>query len=124
MITEELVRELFHAEKALQSFIPEDSQEVMAQLVSISEIHCYQKSERLYEIGDVQSKVYLLVDGILRGYVLDDMQTDITDCFMTDRWMAANSADFFIEGSRKPSFCGYGSIDGIKCAGNSSRPAV
>ena len=75
-------------------------------LANISKITFYQKGEKLYEIGEVQSKVYLLLDGILRCYLIDDTRSDITDCFMSDRFMAANSADFFIESNRVPSFVG------------------
>ena len=50
--------------------------------------------------------MYLLLDGILRCYLIDDTRSDITDCFMADRFMAANSADFFIESNRVPSFVG------------------
>jgi len=93
-------------EELLQTFAAADHPELVTALANISEITTYRKGEQLYEIGDVQSKVYLLLEGILRCYLIDDTRSDITDCFMADRFMAANSADFFIEGSRVPSFVG------------------
>ena len=80
--------------------------DLVTALEHISKVTFYQKGEKLYEIGEVQSKVYLLLHGILRCYLIDDTRSDITDCFMADRFMAANSADFFIEGNRVSSFVG------------------
>lgn len=93
-------------EELLYSFIPTDNEKLIETLSSISEIHTYKRKEHLYKIGDTQEKVYLLLDGILRCYVIDNTRTDLTDCFMTDRWMAANSVDFLIEGQPIPSFVG------------------
>lgn len=93
-------------EELLQIFGAAGHPDLAAALENISKITFYQKGEKLYEIGEVQSKVYLLLDGILRCYLIDDTRSDITDCFMSDRFMAANSADFFIESNRVPSFVG------------------
>lgn len=93
-------------EELLYSFIPTDNRELIEALGNISEVHTYKRKEHIYKIGDVQSKVYLLLDGILRCYVIDNTRTDLTDSFMTGRWMAINSVDFFIEGNKIPSFVG------------------
>lgn len=91
-------------EELFQVFAAADYPDLAAALENISKITFYQKGEQLYGIGDIQSKVYLLLDGILWCYFIDEMRSDITDCFMSDRFMAANTADFFIDGSRIPSF--------------------
>ena len=91
-------------EELFQVFAAADYLDLAAALENISKIAFYQKGEKLYGIGDIQSKVYLLLDGILWCYFIDEVRSDITDCFMSDRFMAANTADFFIDGSRIPSF--------------------
>ena len=109
-------------EELLRSFVQTEDSEIITQLGSISEIHCYQKGERLYEIGDVQSKVYLLMDGILRCYMMDNTRAEITDCFMSGQWIAANSADFFLKGNETPSFVGTEALTEAKVLEISAKP--
>jgi len=40
------------------------------------------KGELLLELGEVESQISLLMDGILRGFQLDSNGRDITDCFV------------------------------------------
>lgn len=91
-------------EELLQIFGAAGHPDLAAALENISKITFYQKGEKLYGIGDIQSKVYLLLDGIIWCYFIDEVRSDITDCFMSDRFMAVNTADFFVEGNRVPSF--------------------
>ena len=52
----------------------------------------------VYDIGDIQKKVYVLIEGMLRCYFIDESQTEMTDSFMTEKGMVANSvANFLLE---------------------------
>lgn len=101
-------------EELFQVFAAADYPDLVAALENISKITFYQKGEQLYGIGDIQSKVYLLLDGILWCYFIDEMRSDITDCFMSDRFMAANTADFFMDGNKIPSFVAMEALTDMK----------
>ena len=88
----------------IEALVPLKDPALIAMLAHFAEIHHYKKGEHIYDVGDMQKKIYILWSGILRCYFIDELQTDITDCFMSDRFMAANTADFFVEGNRVPSF--------------------
>ena len=88
----------------IEALVPLKDPALIAMLAHFAEIHHYKKGEHIYDVGDMQKKIYILWSGILRCYFIDELQTDITDCFMSDRFMAVNTADFFVEGNRVPSF--------------------
>ena len=90
----------------IKDFMPFAQPQLIDTISGIAEIQHYQRGEHLYEIGDMQEKIYILLDGILRCYFIDEIQTEITDCFITDRWMAANSSDILSGGGSTPSVIG------------------
>ena len=47
-----------------------------------------------------------MLEGVLRCYFIDEIQTEITDCFLTERWMVANSSEIFVGGGNTPSVIG------------------
>lgn len=57
------------------------------------------------DIGDIQKKVYVLIEGMLRCYFIDESQTEMTDSFMTEKGMVANSVEIFV-GKETPSVVG------------------
>lgn len=61
-------------EELLQIFGAAGHPDLAAALENISKITFYQKGEKLYGIGDIQSKVYLLLDGIIWCYFIDEVQ--------------------------------------------------
>ena len=72
---------------------------------SLSEIVHYKKGDCIYDIGDIQKKVYVLIEGMLRCYFIDESQTEMTDSFMTEKGMVANSVEIFV-GKETPSVVG------------------
>ena len=61
---------------------PKDPAFNLATLAHFAEIHHYKKGEHIYDVGDMQQKIYILWSGILRRHFIDELQTDITDCFI------------------------------------------
>ena len=90
----------------IKEFMPFAQPQLVEKMSEISEIQHYRRGDHLYEIGDTQKKIYILLAGILRGYFIDEIQTEITDCFMTERWMIANSSEIFSGGGSTPSVIG------------------
>ena len=62
------------------------------------------------------------MDGILRCYMMDNTRAEITDCFMSGQWIAANSADFFLKGNETPSFVGAEALTEAKVLEISAKP--
>lgn len=56
--------------------------ELIRQLVSKTKRKSMKKGEMLAQEGEVQSWVYFLSSGVLRGFFLDAKGRDITDCFV------------------------------------------
>lgn len=75
-------------------------------LAHFAEIHHYKKGEHIYDVGDMQKKIYILWSGILRCYFIDELQTDITDCFMTEKGLIANTPEVFQGKGETPSVVG------------------
>ena len=55
--------------------------ELIRQLVSKTRQKLVKKGEMVAQEGEVQSWVYFLCSGVLRGFFLDAKGRDITDCF-------------------------------------------
>lgn len=56
--------------------------ELIRQLVSKTKQRIVKKGEMIAQEGEVQSWVYFLCSGVLRGFFLDAKGRDITDCFV------------------------------------------
>ena len=82
----------------IKEFMPFDQPELIELISGVSAIKHYRRGEHLYDIGDVQKCIYILLEGVLRCYFIDEIQTEITDCFLTERWMVANSSEIFVGG--------------------------
>ena len=54
---------------------------LIQELVNVTEIRHLKKGEFVVRIGEVQNDVYFLETGIARGYLLDVNGKDVTDCF-------------------------------------------
>ena len=91
--------------EVISAMLPLNSPELVKCLGSMAEIREYKRGEHIYDIGDVQKKIYFLMNGILRCYFIDELQTEITDSFMTECGMVANSPDIFL-GEEIPSVIG------------------
>jgi CRP-like cAMP-binding protein len=69
----------------LREFIHIDNPVVIDELEKISTVSKVPKGQLLLAIGEVQSKIYLLVSGVVRCYFLDESGAEITDCFINQR---------------------------------------
>ena len=100
----------------IEALIPLKDPALISMLAYFAEIHHYKKNERIYDVGDMQTKIYLLWSGILRCYFIDELQTDITDCFMTERGLIANSPEVFYGRGETPSVVGVEALtDAMIC---------
>lgn len=88
-------RDVMTTVEAINACIPLNNPELTGQLGSLSEIVHYKKGDCIYDIGDIQKKVYVLIEGMLRCYFIDESQTEMTDSFMTEKGMVANSVEIF-----------------------------
>lgn len=50
-------------------------------LVNDSKLYFAKKGEKIQNIGDVNTQIYFLKEGLFRGYFLDINGREITDCF-------------------------------------------
>ncbi len=98
-------RDVMTTVEAINACIPLNNPELTGQLGSLSEIVHYKKGDCIYDIGDIQKKVYVLIEGMLRCYFIDESQTEMTDSFMTEKGMVANSVEIFV-GKETPSVVG------------------
>ena len=98
-------RDIMTTVEANNACIPLNNPELTGQLGSLSEIVHYKKGDCIYDIGDIQKKVYVLIEGMLRCYFIDESQTEMTDSFMTEKGMVANSVEIFV-GKETPSVVG------------------
>lgn len=98
-------RDVMTTVEAINACIPLNNPELTGQLGSLSEIVHYKKGDCIYDIGDIQKKVYVLIEGMLRCYFIDESQTEMTDSFMTEKGMVANSVEIFV-GKETPSVIG------------------
>lgn len=98
-------RDVMTTVEAINACIPLNNPELTGQLGSLSEIVHYKKGDYIYDIGDIQKKVYVLLEGMLRCYFIDESQTEMTDSFMTEKGMIANSVEIFV-GKETPSVVG------------------
>lgn len=90
----------------IEALIPLKDPALIAMLAHFAEIHHYKKGEHIYDVGDMQKKIYILWSGILRCYFIDELQTDITDCFMTEKGLIANTPEVFQGKGETPSVVG------------------
>ena len=82
-------RDVMTTVEAINACIPLNNPELTGQLGSLSEIVHYKKGDCIYDIGDIQKKVYVLIEGML----------------MTEKGMVANSVEIFV-GKETPSVIG------------------
>lgn len=58
--------------------------DILNEILSISEKISFEKNERILNIGDAQDYIYLILKGIVRSYYLDINGNDITKTFMKE----------------------------------------
>lgn len=90
----------------IEALVPLKDPALIAMLAHFAEIHHYKKGEHIYDVGEMQKKIYILWSGILRCYFIDELQTDITDCFMTEKGLIANTPEVFQGKGETPSVVG------------------
>lgn len=50
----------------IEALVPLKDPALIAMLAHFAEIHHYKKGEHIYDVGDMQKKIYILWSGILR----------------------------------------------------------
>ena len=75
MVTEELIREIFHIE----------DQTLIQELSAISTIENFQKRQTIYDIGEKHTHFYILLSGIAYTWFPDEKQRLNTTCFFLER---------------------------------------
>ena len=81
MVSDAILKELFFI-KNLQ---------VVSEIKKAGQIRYFAPNEIIYDIGEVQKSVYILLKGVLYSYFIDETLTVMTDCFMTERGMPLNT---------------------------------
>lgn len=84
MVSTDLIKEIF----------PIEDQEGIRELSEIAYVRCYEKGETIYEIGDMQETIYIMLSGIVYSYFIDETQTVITDCFIVERGYPISTENF------------------------------
>ena len=56
-------------------------EKLLYELNGISEIRNFSKGEILVRVGDNQEEIFLLIEGIIRGFLNDSEGREFTDCF-------------------------------------------
>ena len=65
--------------------------QAISEIKKVGQIRHFAPNEIIYDIGEVQKSVYILLKGIIYSYFIDETQTVLTDCFMTERGMPLNT---------------------------------
>ena len=78
----------------IQEIFPIENQEEIRILSEIAKIRCYEKGESIYTIGEIQKNIYIILSGIVYSYFIDETQSIITDCFITERGFPVNTENF------------------------------
>ena len=60
-------------------------EQLVNQLAEVSRGETIKKGQRIISMGEVMDGLPILVNGVLRGYVVDENGRDITDCFVYQR---------------------------------------
>lgn len=84
MVGVDLIKEIFSIK----------NQETICRLSDIARIRCCEKGEIVYAIGDMQTSIYILLNGIVYSYFINEIQTAITDCFIVERGFPVNTENF------------------------------
>lgn len=71
------------AAEFLRQVLRIDNEELIQQADAVSQIRTVHKEEYLIRQGSEQNQVYLLVEGICRGFFVNEKGQDITDCLVT-----------------------------------------
>lgn len=65
----------------LKTYLKLNDEKLLSELESIFEIKTFLKGEKLICVGDEQQEIFLLVKGIIRGFLTDTEGREFTDCF-------------------------------------------
>ena len=76
--------------------LPFDEPEILNYICQFSEIRHYGKGEGIYGIGEVQTKIYMLLEGVVQFYFLDETQERITDSFFSGPWITVNTCEIYL----------------------------
>lgn len=81
MVSTELIKEIFLIR----------NQEAIRKLSEVTRIRYCEKGEIIFAIGDMQTNIYIMLNGIVYSYFINEMQSVITDCFVVERGYPVNT---------------------------------
>ena len=67
------------------------NKKLQKELSDVAKLRTFFKGENLIRVEDKTKEVFLLMDGIVRGYFLKDDGRDFTDCFL----FSGRNADYW-----------------------------
>ena len=68
-------------ERFLRRYLKIDDKNLLDEVIRISTVEYFSKNEKITCVGDRQEDIFLLMEGIFRGYLTDSEGKDFTDCF-------------------------------------------
>ena len=57
---------------------------LLSELEAVAQIRRLKKGEHTIRIGEMQTKLYIMISGVVRCYFLDGLNQEYTDCFITE----------------------------------------
>lgn len=85
------------------------SEEILNEMMSITEKVTFKKGEMILNMGDSQNYVYLILEGIVRSYYLDINGNDITKAFMKENDFCVGESLF----EKEPSVQGFECLEDV-----------
>ena len=79
-----------------KQMLPFDDPDILNYICQFSEIRHYGKGEGIYRIGEIQTKIYMLLEGIVQFYFWDETQEKITDSFFSGSWITVNTCEIYL----------------------------
>lgn len=64
----------------MKTYLKLNDEKLLSELENICEIKTFSKSEKIIHIGDKQQEIFLLLEGIIRGFLTDPEGREFTDC--------------------------------------------
>jgi hypothetical protein len=64
--------------------LPGTDPKLLKQLAELSSLRSVERKEITLEVGQIQNKIYFLLEGMIRCYFYTGDGTEVTDCFLTE----------------------------------------
>jgi CRP-like cAMP-binding protein len=71
-------------QEILAKMLPDTDPKLVKRIAELASIRTLERKEIVFEVGQAQTKLYFLVEGIIRCYFYVGDGTEVTDCFITE----------------------------------------